>query len=284
MFFFNPAAIAYSPLNAVGLAQAAALSYSDQPLCSATADRWNFPRCQFIERNNIQAIIMGNDEVILLAFRGTDARCIKDWMTDLNASKVREGGGLVHRGFYLGLEAIWLDILMNLQNFRTRKQPLFVTGHSLGGALATLASARLKTFGYDVQGLYTFGSPRVGDRDFFERFSATFPNNAFRFVNNNDVVTRVAPRSMGYKHVGQCLFFDADGRLHVEVDAWTKFLENVQGSMDNFLNDWGLVSDHDMAKYQNHLVLNMSDLRVLQPNWGQAPTRVVSQLGDRLAG
>jgi triacylglycerol lipase len=260
MFFFEPKAIAYSPVNAVGLAQAARLSYLNPFNITSTAHLWDFPRCQFLERNHTQAFMMGNEEVIILAFRGTEGRCIKDWMTDADLALVRESSGRVHHGFSFGLEAIWLDILANLQNFRTNNQTLFITGHSLGGALATLAAAKLQAFGYPVQGIYTFGSPRVGDMDFFNHFSQIFPNSAFRFVNNNDVVTRIPPRSFGYKHVGQCLFFDSEGNLHYEIDAWNKFLDNVKGGMEKFLNDCGLVSDHDMAKYENNLVFNMSDL------------------------
>jgi triacylglycerol lipase len=260
MFFFEPKAIAYSPVNAVGLAQAARLAYLNPFNITSTAHLWDFPRCQFLERNHTQAFMMGNEEVIILAFRGTECRCIKDWMTDSDITFVRESGGRVHRGFSFGLDSIWSDILMNLQNFRTNNQALFITGHSLGGALATLAAAKLQAFGYPVQGIYTFGSPRVGDMEFFNHFSQIFPDRAFRFVNNNDVVTRIAPRSFGYKHVGQCLFFDSEGNLHYEIDAWNKFLDNVKGGMEKFLNDCGLVSDHDMAKYENNLVFNMSDL------------------------
>jgi triacylglycerol lipase len=259
VFFFEPQAIAYSPVNAVALAQAARLAYCDSFKIASTTKTWNFPRYQFFDRNHTQAFIMGNDEVIILAFRGTEGNCLKDWMTDVDIKLVRSEHGQVHCGFNRSLEIIWLDLLMLIQNFRTHKQSLFITGHSLGGALATLAAAKLQAFGYPVQGLYTFGSPRVGDREFYAHFSQVFPTTAFRFVNNNDIVTRIPPRSFGYKHVGQCLFFDAEGSLHFEIDAWNKFLDHVKGGMEQFLNDCGFVGDHDMAKYESNLVFNMAD-------------------------
>jgi triacylglycerol lipase len=260
MFFFEPQAIAYSPLNAVALAQSARLAYFNSFNIASTIKAWNFPRFQFVERNHIQAFIMGNDEAIVLTFRGTECNCIRDWMTDADLKLVRAEKGQVHRGFSLGLEIIWSDLLMLIQNFRTNHQPLFITGHSLGGALATLAAAKLHAFGYPVQGIYTFGSPRVGDRAFHDHFSQVFPTTAFRFVNNNDIVTRIPPRSFGYKHVGQCLFFDSEGVLHFEIDAWNKFLDNVKGGMEQFLNDCGFVGDHDMAKYESNLVFSLGGL------------------------
>ena len=117
--------------------------------------------------------------------------------------------GKVHRGFKLALDAIWkpsadtnenddstirLGLKTTLDNIRARgkrlhgKEPtLWFTGHSLGAALATLAANRYKT----VQGLYTFGSPQVGDADFIKNFQV--PHH-FRIVNNRDIVALVPPR------------------------------------------------------------------------------------------
>ncbi|MBW4516804.1 MAG: lipase family protein [Timaviella obliquedivisa GSE-PSE-MK23-08B] len=203
---------------------------------------------------------MGNDQVIILAFRGTGARCLKDWMTDVDITTLKDCGGRVHRGFSLGLEAIWQDVITQLQHFRTNTQTLFITGHSLGAALATLAAAKLPTIGQVVQGLYTFGSPRVGCPEFASAFNQTFQNCAFRFVNHNDLVTRVALRSLGYDHVGKCLYFDAEGKLHQEIEFWHQFLDTVKGGMADFLNDCGIVSDHNMGEYEHNLIFNMQEV------------------------
>src|SRR5262249_54451343 len=87
-------------------------------------------------------------------------------------------------------------------------KPVWLTGHSLGAALATLAAARWAA-GHRVQGLYTFGSPRVGNA----AFAATVPGPCYRFVNNNDVVTRLPPPGLfaGYRHVGVLKYIRTDG-------------------------------------------------------------------------
>jgi predicted lipase len=69
-------------------------------------------------------------------------------------------------------------------------------GHSLGAALATLAADRLP----DVQGLYTFGSPRVGDKG----FQAHFRVKAYRLVNGKDIVPTV-PGEGPFRHVGELI-------------------------------------------------------------------------------
>lgn len=260
MFFFEPQAIAYSPINAIGLAQAARIAYLNQFAIASTVHTWQFTNFHFFEQRATQAFMMGNDKVIILAFRGTEACCLKDWMGNADIVTVKACGGRVHRGFSLGLEAIWQEILIQLQRFRTNNQTLFITGHSLGAALATLAAAKLPAVGQAVQGLYTFGSPRVGCPEFAHAFNQSFKNRTFRFVNHNDLVTRVALRSLGYDHVGKCLYFDAEGRLHEEIEFWHQFLDTVKGGMADFLNDCGIVSDHGMDEYERNLIFNMQEV------------------------
>ena len=80
------------------------------------------------------------------------------------------GPGKVHLGIATALDFVW-------DSFKDRisaDRPLFITGHSLGGGLATLAAARLSQ-GRDVHGVYTFGSPRVGDSEFAQQFQTEAP-------------------------------------------------------------------------------------------------------------
>src|SRR4029077_4198542 len=71
------------------------------------------------------------------------------------------------------------------------------TGHSLGGALATLAESR---FGGGGASLYTFGCPRTGNRPSCERARRQADLGVFRFVNGCDPVTYVPPEDLGYRH------------------------------------------------------------------------------------
>ncbi|MCU0566399.1 MAG: lipase family protein [Oculatellaceae cyanobacterium Prado106] len=253
MFTVQHQAIAYSPLNALSLARASQLAYQDEWTVAHTARSWQFKRTQFFDRGHTQAFLMSNDQVIILAFRGTEPTNLKDWMNNANAKLVKHEEGRVHQGFQKGLEAVWPEILLQVKGMRNHNQSLFVTGHSLGGALATLAVRQLQTAQQSVQGLYTYGSPRVGDETFARAFEARFLTQTFRMVNHNDFVTRIAPRSFGYEHVEQCHYFDADGDLHVGKQVWRNFLERVKGSVEDFLDAEGLVADHDLSAYEANL-------------------------------
>ncbi|KAJ7527823.1 hypothetical protein O6H91_16G073000 [Diphasiastrum complanatum] len=105
---------------------------------------------------------------------------------------------------------------------------IYVTGHSLGGALACLYSALLYyaeefELADRIGGVFTFGQPRVGDYEFVSFYNGklTQPNRYFRVVYNNDVVPRVPFDNSisGFEHAGICRYFDSfyNGMLLAEV-------------------------------------------------------------------
>lgn len=83
-----------------------------------------------------------------------------------------------------------------LAEFRTDGQTVWFTGHSLGGALAMLAGARmyLEEPRLRADGVYTYGQPRTCDRMLATAYNTGFKQRMYRFVNNNDVVPQL-PRS-----------------------------------------------------------------------------------------
>ena len=86
---------------------------------------------------------------------------------------------------------------------------LWITGHSLGGALATIAAAELKDT-IAIRGVHTFGQPRLVDAQAQRFFARHFADRFFRFVNDDDLVTRIPP---GYEHVGRLVHFDEQGNV-----------------------------------------------------------------------
>ena len=85
------------------------------------------------------------------------------------------------------LEEVWSDLLPYITQLDRSGCKLWITGHSLGAALATLCASR---YG-NVQGVYTFGSPRVGNNGFKEKLQVKI----YRVVNNDDIVARARPNS-----------------------------------------------------------------------------------------
>ena len=241
----------WSDKNALGCALAAQLAYKDEATIQATTPGWGFTKSICFDEAHTHGFATGNETMVLVAFRGTDPEDLKNWMTDADVEPVGFLGGEVHLGFLRALRLVWDDMNRAIEALQTKSQSLWFAGHSLGAALATLATARLKIErGTPVNGLYTFGSPRVGDDDFAMAFNQNLEGQTFRYVNNADVVTRVPNRiPFGYRDVGTFLFFDAAGKIKADVHWWNKFLNTVTGSIDDLLSG-------KVAPLDNHFIAN----------------------------
>ncbi len=136
------------------------------------------------DTNGTQAIIVSTDDYYVLAFRGTEATSIRDIKSDLDAKIIDcDSGGKIHRGFSKAFSEVHFEIQKYLDNELKDDKEIFITGHSLGGALATVASKKLKN--KNIPACYTFGSPRVGDEDWMSNFKTPM----YRLVNSADPVT-----------------------------------------------------------------------------------------------
>ncbi len=138
-----------------------------------------------------QAILVSQDQdkFIVLAFRGTEAMSITDIKTDAKAKTTWcETGGKIHKGFSEAFEKVAMDIQNKINEPQFGGKPLFITGHSLGGALATVAAKKLSHEG-GIAACYTFGSPRIGD----DEWIASMKTPVYRVVNAADCVTMMPP-------------------------------------------------------------------------------------------
>jgi hypothetical protein len=154
----------------------------DRPLHSAATDTQGFVACKKRDEHGIGMAV--------IAFRGT--KQVKDWMTNLEiaATPITDpvtgaSVGNMHAGFHDAYMSVHVDIKARLEGYEDL--PLYITGHSLGGALAVTAtwyqsSARLAA-------CYTFGAPRVGDQGLIDRFKTPI----YRIVNGPDPVPFVPP-------------------------------------------------------------------------------------------
>lgn len=159
----------------------------------------------------------------MIVFRGTES--LGDWLSNLDVLSTIKKYGVVHKGFYNG----FADVKQILKQELDRLSPnrILLTGHSLGGALATVAAAEWSE-SYQVTGVYTFGQPAVGKGKFSTFFSTHYEDKFFKFVNNDDIVPRVPP---SYQHVGKLFRFGAQGELRSQTEAMTSKTDNIEAKM-----------------------------------------------------
>jgi hypothetical protein len=207
--FFPGGRPAAEPVLCAELSRLAYAPFEREPSAKAfveeTLRRIGFGACSFFNTATTHAFLARDPATPLsvLAFRGTGVN-IRDVTTDLHALLVPwSAGGQVHQGFAEALTGAWEAVAAALAPVTGRR--LF-TGHSLGAALATLAASR-----HSPQALYTYGSPRVGDLAFAEAVTSV---DHHRYVNCCDIVCRVPPEDLSYRHSGSATYLDRQGAQH----------------------------------------------------------------------
>lgn len=202
-----------------------------------------------VDKNSAQAALIEHKDYLCMTFRGTNE--ISDWLDNIDAFATKKLFGEFHRGFWNCVDDVWQPLDNRLKELRqARMRPLFLTGHSLGGAMASIAAARLIDEDRPFSGVYTFGQPRAMARDTARTFNMECKSRYFRFHNNNDIVTRVPARMMGYSHVGSYYYISEEKMIHPEAGFWFKFVDAIDGALTALRQDGiDAVEDHDMRNY-----------------------------------
>jgi triacylglycerol lipase len=200
-------------------------------------------------KNSSQAAVIEHEKYICMAFRGTNE--LADWIDNINAISEKALFGEFHRGFYQSVMDIWGPMYQTYRSLMDKeRRPIFFTGHSLGGAMATVAASIFVFNDWPFTSVYTFGQPRVMSRETSRIFNAECKNRFYRFQNNNDVVTRAPARLMGYSHVGSFIYISEEKKLHDDPGFWFKFVDYFDGAL-NDLRIKGIdgIKDHNIEKY-----------------------------------
>jgi len=203
----------------------------------------------FIDVDGAQAYVMSDSNDVLIACRGTEPTQINDILADLKMFPVKHHiAGRVHRGFYAEYEKVIPGIKDALAKHNKKgNKTLWVTGHSLGGAMAVLVAAELKPNG----GLHTFGQPRVGTKAFLKALEGI---KYYRYRNNNDAVTAVPPSFLCFKHGGVLRYINTYG--NIRPATWIqRFKDKCRGHW-MALKSFNLIdgfADHSMGLYHEFL-------------------------------
>lgn len=229
-------------VNAWWLIEAATLVYADEAfVIDKFSQNAGLAEIRHFGGKSTQCFVASNAKFAIVAFRGSESRLragdadhrhiLADWLVNIDfLPEPWERGGRVHTGFKNALQQVWPDLEAYISALQKNNRKIWLTGHSLGAALATLAA---DCYG-NVQGIYTYGSPRVGDRNFGEAFKA----DAYRFVNNSDIVTRVPPAAM-YTHVGQLKYIDSEGRLRDGHERGSNWTDEIERKFDHIMSALG---------------------------------------------
>lgn len=163
-----------------------------------------FESVETMSDGSMVGYVVAVDDVAVVIFRGTDDP--GDWLANLDRSIAKTPDGPAHRGFYVALSGLSPQVSELIS--RSGAKSIWITGHSLGGALAVLCAHELARDGsVEVAGLMTFGQPMVGRPLLTDRIDELLPARFVHFANNSDIVPRVAP---SFSHCGSLVYYEGD--------------------------------------------------------------------------
>ncbi|MFE5852414.1 lipase family protein [Streptomyces sp. NPDC056500] len=262
-------ATGYSPTHAYGLVQAAALAYESETAVAEQAEQWGFEQVRHHRSRftppfpllDTQAFTIASDRMIITAFRGTEPLQIRDWLSDVTTPPWPgpASTGYIHYGFGEALDSVYPAVRSTIEEFRTGRQTVWFTGHSLGGALAMLAGARLhlEQPKLTADGIYTFGQPRTCDRLLAAACNRGLAQRLHRFVNNNDVVPHLPPEP-AYTHTAGMRYIDSRGAIHTSTSLLTGIADRARGlTADPLAPASDGVRDHAVFNYVTALKNNV---------------------------
>jgi len=233
-------------------AELSSIAYKDPKEAKPLARKLGFTTTEFYDRDGAQAYRFMNKKDLVIVCRGTEPTEFNDIKADLKAFPVKsESVSRVHRGFKTEVDDLWPMIVEDLTYGKNENRNLWFCGHSLGAAMTTIMASRCFYDDAlpDPVEVHTYGSPRVG----WPKYVRTMAVEHHRWVNNNDIVTKVPLWCMGYRHDGIEHYIDSEGDIDQEKglarlwDGFQGFFSGlIKGSVDQ-------ISDHNMSDYIDHI-------------------------------
>ena len=202
----------YSTKLAQRMIQISSITYESE----SSILNWNCSLCKTVSFSHPKVVQNSSNSVfgligyspeynkIIVAWRGSVD--IANWILNFKTTRTSYplcSGCSVHVGFNQGFNSVKSQV-EPLVEFLMEKYPsasIYITGHSLGGALAVMSAAHLHNKYNLVEKLYPLGQPRVGN-DAFAQFMTAFIPNTYRIVHYADEVCHLPQSILGFKHSG----------------------------------------------------------------------------------
>jgi triacylglycerol lipase len=150
------------------------------------------------------AFVAAGRGATFVAFAGTDPVVLANWISDFDTHLTATGTA---EGYDKAASVVWDQLKKIVAKRPDAEKRLFLSGHSLGAALAVITAGRLGANPLTelVDAVYTFGMPRPGSREFARDYDTRLGMRTYRLVHGEDLVPTVAPSEMGFRHVGRYL-------------------------------------------------------------------------------
>jgi len=217
-----------TPISQDGILHLARLCSSAYQAPGSFKTDWGtrFQTVKYLDEGGAQVYICQSPIALIIVFRGSDAA--GDWIDSLAAAPTSPRPlslMRVHNGFQAHLSSVKTKLVNTIIRYNRSGNPIYICGHSLGGAAATILAEYVDAFDCMVN-LVTFGSPRVGNWAFARRFRK-FRGDSLRVVTQGDLIPHTPPAPLFLHHYGP--------KRVLKDRPWWKL--------------WGAKESHDMSTY-----------------------------------
>ena len=199
----------------------------DRSALQAQIERWGLTFVDWadittrgVNSGSTQFLVAKNSNALFIAFRGstiTPADLGQDWLDNnldfLPRPKPDWGRGVVMHDGFLDAAKIVFDRVANIVRAHAGKRKVWITGHSLGGAVAVLNAFELERRRLSVGGVYTFGAPPVGNKAWHDVYQKAVPNTHRWSVQNDPVTSMMVQLPGPFEHVGRRHNLLANGQV-----------------------------------------------------------------------
>ncbi|QDV73637.1 lipase family protein [Botrimarina mediterranea] len=192
--------------TAITLAEMSTLAYSTPHNRELVLRLLGFDRIRLLDDGPRSGLVAMAEDAAIVAFRGTDD--LEDWFAnfDFREQTQLSDGRTVHRGFQAYYNVFADEVKRVLADWAPNR--LWVTGHSLGGAMAACCAVDLVDSDIPFSGIVTFGQPRIGNDVLARRLDFATSGRYMRFVNEDDAVPLAPPGLLwNYWHCGSRIRF-----------------------------------------------------------------------------
>jgi triacylglycerol lipase len=189
-----------------------------------------------------------NKSDLILTFRGTNPKSLNDIYADLDTIPKRHANGWVHEGFRREARKLLPMVINYIRHYPNRK--IWLTGHSLGAAMALYITQELEFAGYAPKMLFTYGCPRLGNKEYVD----CIKTKHHRFVNCNDIVPTVPPSLIGFCHHGILHYINYYGNIR-QLTSWQKFKDKMRAHYYAFKKGelFEGIDDHSISLYATRI-------------------------------
>lgn len=217
--------------------------------------------------DRIDACLVGESaDGVIVAFRGTlppswqSWPSVLDWLQDLlcEPESYPNLPGKVHTGFYDATSALIADVAAAVKSLNPAgTKPVYVTGHSLGGAMASIGAwiMQAQPYGISIAQVVTFASPKPGDGTFQAAYQKVFTNQ-MRYENYDDLVPLLPPAADFIKLVAE---IPVIGELFKEAENWDYQPVGTLSYIESATDDYKVVPDYPMVERLADITLELAE-------------------------